>query len=56
MAVGKLTPDQGWTILREVSQRSNIKLRRASELLIDWAHTGTLCTDVRTEPERQLAP
>ncbi|MFF0190815.1 ANTAR domain-containing protein [Streptomyces sp. NPDC005244] len=55
LAVGELTPDQGWNVLREVSQHTNIKLRHVSELLIDWARTGNLCTDIRTELERQLA-
>lgn len=55
LAVSQLTPEQGWGVLREVSQRTNIKLRHVSELVIDWARTGQLCTDVRTELERQLA-
>ncbi|MCX5001024.1 ANTAR domain-containing protein [Streptomyces sp. NBC_00638] len=54
LAVGQLTPEQGWDVLREVSQRTNIKLRHVAELVIDWARTGKLCTDVRTELERQL--
>ncbi|MGW6263271.1 ANTAR domain-containing protein [Streptomyces sp. NPDC055085] len=56
LAVGKLTPDQGWDVLREVSQRTNIKLRHVSELLVEWARTGTLCADIRAELDRQLAP
>ncbi|WP_405918342.1 ANTAR domain-containing protein [Streptomyces sp. NBC_00728] len=55
LAIGHLTPEQGWDVLREISQRTNIKLRHVSELIIDWARTGKLCTDVRTELERQLA-
>ncbi|MER5399828.1 ANTAR domain-containing protein [Streptomyces sp. NPDC002599] len=55
LAVGKLTPEQGWDVLREVSQRTNVKLRHVSELITDWARTGKLCADVRTELERQLA-
>ncbi|MFF3420420.1 ANTAR domain-containing protein [Streptomyces sp. NPDC002698] len=55
LAVGQLTPEQGWNVLREISQRTNIKLRHVSELIIEWARTGKLCTDVRTELERQLA-
>ncbi|MCX5008598.1 ANTAR domain-containing protein [Streptomyces sp. NBC_00638] len=55
LAVGQLTPERGWDVLREVSQRTNIKLRHVAELIIDWARTGKLCTDVRTELERQLA-
>ncbi|MFD5721467.1 ANTAR domain-containing protein [Streptomyces sp. NPDC127036] len=55
LAVGELTPDQGWDVLREVSQRTNIKLRHVSGLLIEWARTGNLCADIRTELDRQLA-
>ena len=55
LAIGHLTPEQGWDVLREISQRTNIKLRHVSELIIGWARTGKLCTDVRTELERQLA-
>ncbi|MFE2537277.1 ANTAR domain-containing protein [Streptomyces sp. NPDC059371] len=55
LAVGRLTPDQGWDILREISQRTNIKLRHVAELIIDWAQTGQLCTDIRTELDKQLA-
>ncbi|MCT9010766.1 ANTAR domain-containing protein [Streptomyces rhizosphaerihabitans] len=55
LAIGQLTPEEGWDVLREVSQRTNIKIRHVSELIIDWARTGKLCTDVRTELERQLA-
>lgn len=55
LAVGHLTPDQGWDVLREISQHTNIKLRHVAELIIEWARTGTLRTEVRTELERQLA-
>ncbi|MFE9812798.1 ANTAR domain-containing protein [Streptomyces sp. NPDC005227] len=56
LTVGKLSFHQGWNVLCEISQRRNIKLRHVSELLIDWARTGNLCTGIRTELERQLAP
>ncbi|MEW1567942.1 ANTAR domain-containing protein [Streptomyces sp. NPDC093509] len=52
--MGELTPDQGWDVLREISQHTNIKLRHVSELLIEWARTGNLCTDIRTGLDRQL--
>ncbi|MGW3661870.1 ANTAR domain-containing protein [Streptomyces sp. NPDC005141] len=55
LAIGQLTPEQGWDALREISQRTNIKLRHVSELIIGWARTGRLCPDVRAELERQLA-
>ncbi|MGW3820284.1 ANTAR domain-containing protein [Streptomyces sp. NPDC005046] len=55
IAAGRLTPDQGWDVLREVSQRTNTKLRPVSEQIIDWARTGQLCTEIRTELDEQLA-
>ncbi|MFD5632303.1 ANTAR domain-containing protein [Streptomyces sp. NPDC127072] len=55
LALGQLTPEQGWDVLKEVSQRTNIKLRHVAELLVDWARTGDLNSDVRTELDRQLA-
>ncbi|MFG2452879.1 ANTAR domain-containing protein [Streptomyces sp. NPDC048512] len=54
-AVVRLTPDQGWNVLRARSQNTNIKLRHVAELLVDWARTGNLTEDIRTELERQLA-
>ncbi|MEW1569562.1 ANTAR domain-containing protein [Streptomyces sp. NPDC093509] len=55
LVVGKLSPDQGWNVLRAVSQHTNIKLRHVSELIVEWARTGNLCTDIRTELDKQLA-
>ncbi|MGX5185465.1 ANTAR domain-containing protein [Streptomyces avermitilis] len=55
IALGQLTPEQGWDVLKEVSQRTNIKLRHVAELLIEWARSGQLCADIRTELEQQLA-
>ncbi|MGW6485682.1 ANTAR domain-containing protein [Streptomyces sp. NPDC055056] len=54
LAVGTLTPDQGWDVLREVSQRTNIKLRHVAELLVEWARTGKLAADIQTELDQQL--
>ncbi|MFE9813198.1 ANTAR domain-containing protein [Streptomyces sp. NPDC005548] len=56
LTLGQLTPDQGWNVLRDVSQHTNIKLRHVAELIIEWARTGTLAADISTELERQLAP
>ncbi|WP_152895479.1 ANTAR domain-containing protein [Streptomyces adustus] len=55
LATKQLTPEQGWDVLREVSQRTDIKLHHVSELIINWARTGELCADIRTELERQLS-
>ncbi|WP_369251941.1 ANTAR domain-containing protein [Streptomyces sp. R41] len=55
LAIGQLTPEQGWAVLKDVSQQTNIKLRHVPELVIEWARTGALCTDIRSELERQVA-
>ncbi|MFI5998075.1 ANTAR domain-containing protein [Streptomyces sp. NPDC051362] len=55
LAVGELTPDQGWDVLRAVSQNTNIKLRHVAQLLIDGARTRQLCPRIRTELDKQLA-
>ncbi|MGW6485684.1 ANTAR domain-containing protein [Streptomyces sp. NPDC055056] len=55
LAAGRLTPDQGWQVLREVSQRTNVKVRHVSELVIDGARTGQLPADIRAELDNQLA-
>ncbi|MFE2586696.1 ANTAR domain-containing protein [Streptomyces sp. NPDC059378] len=55
LAIKQLTPEQGWDVLREVSQRTDIKLHHVSELIINWARTGELCADIHTELERQLS-
>ncbi|MFG2452906.1 ANTAR domain-containing protein [Streptomyces sp. NPDC048512] len=55
LAAGKLTPDEGWDVLRSISQNTNTKLRHVAELLITWARTGELCALLHTELNRQLA-
>lgn len=55
LALGGLTPHEGWDVLRTVSQRTNTKLRSVAELVIEWVRTKELRADIRTELERQLA-
>lgn len=55
LALGGLTPHEGWHVLRTISQRTNIKLRNVAELVIEWARTEELPPDIRNELERQLA-
>lgn len=50
LAIGQLAPEQGWEVLKDVSQHTNIKLRHAAELIIQWARTGDLCADIRSVP------
>jgi hypothetical protein len=54
LAVGQLTPEEGWNVLRGISQNTNIKLRHVAELIVDWARTGSLPTDIRSQLEQEL--
>ncbi|MER7683060.1 ANTAR domain-containing protein [Streptomyces sp. NPDC096934] len=54
LAVGRLTPDEGWHTLRNISQNTNVKLRQVAELVVDWAHTGRLPGEIRGQLEREL--
>ncbi|MFJ4835757.1 ANTAR domain-containing protein [Streptomyces sp. NPDC088747] len=55
IVLGRLTPEQGWDVLRKTSQRTNTKLRTVSELIVQWARTGQLPTDISKELDQQLA-
>jgi hypothetical protein len=54
VALGRVTPDEGWAVLREVSQRTNIKLRNIAELILIWGRNGDLPSDVRAPLEEAL--
>ncbi|MDN3029160.1 ANTAR domain-containing protein [Streptomyces sp. S.PB5] len=54
VALGRVTPDQGWAVLKEVSQHTNIKLRNVAELILIWGRNGELPSDVRVELEAAL--
>ncbi|MFD8421783.1 ANTAR domain-containing protein [Streptomyces sp. NPDC059466] len=54
LAMGHLTPEQGRVVLQDVSEATGIKLRHVSELIVDWARTGQLCSDIRTALDHQL--
>jgi ANTAR domain len=54
VALGRVTPDEGWAVLREVSQLTNIKLRNIAELILIWGRTGDLPSDVRAPLEEAL--
>jgi hypothetical protein len=47
LACGGVTPEEGWEILREVSQRTNTKLREVAEHLVQWPHCGWLPPEIR---------
>ncbi|MGW6316451.1 ANTAR domain-containing protein [Streptomyces sp. NPDC055099] len=54
IALGKLSPDDAWTVLRDVSMRTNTKLRDVSQQIVTWGLTGQLPEQLRSELERQL--
>ncbi|MFE1440567.1 ANTAR domain-containing protein [Streptomyces sp. NPDC058739] len=54
VALGRVTPDQGWTVLREVSQHTNIKLRTVAELVLQWGRSGNLPSGIGAELEGAL--
>ncbi|WP_282108160.1 ANTAR domain-containing protein [Streptomyces liliiviolaceus] len=55
VAVGGLCPDQGFEVLREVSQRTEVKLRQASAMIVDWAHSEQQPEEIRRALEGALA-
>ncbi|WP_404199086.1 ANTAR domain-containing protein [Streptomyces tauricus] len=54
IAMGRLTPEQGWEVLRKVSQHTNIKLRTVAEHVVDFAPTQQLPAELHDELQRQL--
>ncbi|MCF3135479.1 ANTAR domain-containing protein [Streptomyces olivochromogenes] len=54
VALGRVTPDQGWWVLKEVSQHTNIRLRNVAELILIWGRTGDMPRDIRAELEEAL--
>ncbi|MFF8190649.1 ANTAR domain-containing protein [Streptomyces bobili] len=49
VALGRMTPDGGWRVLREVSQHTNIKLRNVAELILFWGRSGRIPEEIRVE-------
>ncbi|MFF3489420.1 ANTAR domain-containing protein [Streptomyces sp. NPDC002701] len=54
IAVGRLTPEQGWHVLRTVSQHTNVKLRTVAEHIVTWARTQKLPDTISTQLQQQL--
>ncbi|MGI3229780.1 ANTAR domain-containing protein [Streptomyces sp. GTA36] len=54
VALGRVTPEDGWAVLREVSQHTNIKLRNVAEMILVWGQKGDLPPDVRATLEDTL--
>ncbi|MGW0420286.1 ANTAR domain-containing protein [Streptomyces sp. NPDC003015] len=54
VALGRITPDEGWEVLKDVSQHTNIKLRNVAELILIWARSGEIPREIRVELEEAL--
>jgi small nuclear ribonucleoprotein (snRNP)-like protein len=54
VVLGRISPDQGWAVLKEVSQHTNIKLRNVAELILVWGRTGVMPRAIRAELEDAL--
>ncbi|MEU9918447.1 ANTAR domain-containing protein [Streptomyces sp. NPDC051001] len=54
VALGRVTPDEGWVVLKDVSQRTNIKLRNVADLILIWGRSGELPPQIRAELEAAL--
>lgn len=54
VALGRVSPDQGWAVLKDVSQHTNIKLRNVAELILIWGRSGEITPDLRVELEDAL--
>ncbi|WP_039936757.1 ANTAR domain-containing protein [Streptomyces himastatinicus] len=50
-----LRSDEGWQVLRQVSQHTNIKVREAARHLVRWADSGRLPEDIRTKLHAAVA-
>ena len=54
VALGRVSPDQGWAVLKDFSQHTNIKLRNVSELILIWGRSGMMPAEIRAELEDAL--
>ncbi|MBL3669900.1 ANTAR domain-containing protein [Streptomyces sp. M2CJ-2] len=54
VAIGRVSPDQGWTVLKEVSQHTNVKLRDIAGTIVGWGSTGVLPPETGAELEKVL--
>jgi ANTAR domain len=54
VALGRVAPDQGWEVLKDVSQHTNIKLRNVADLILIWGRSGEMPPEIRAELEDAL--
>ncbi|MGW2638108.1 ANTAR domain-containing protein [Streptomyces sp. NPDC001348] len=54
VAVGRIAPEEGWRVLRDVSQRTNTKLRTVADHILEFGQGGTLPEPILTEVKLAL--
>ncbi|MFE5601800.1 ANTAR domain-containing protein [Streptomyces coelicoflavus] len=54
IVLGGVTPDEGWIVLKEISQHTNIKLRNVAETVLIWGRTGVMPQEILTALEDRL--
>ncbi|MCW5252657.1 MULTISPECIES: ANTAR domain-containing protein [unclassified Streptomyces] len=54
VVLGRMAPDQGWVVLKEVSQHTNIKLRNVAESILIWGRSGVMPREIRVSLEDAL--
>ncbi|MFH9011855.1 ANTAR domain-containing protein [Streptomyces sp. NPDC017943] len=54
VALGRISPDQGWAVLKQVSQHTNTKLRNVAEMILVWGRTGLMPEEIRAALEDAL--
>jgi polyhydroxyalkanoate synthesis regulator phasin len=54
VALGRVTPDEGWAVLKDISQHTNIKLRYVAELVLFWGRSGDMPEEIRAQLEDAL--
>ncbi|MFF1308026.1 ANTAR domain-containing protein [Streptomyces sp. NPDC058307] len=54
LALSGLRPEQGWEVLKTVSQHTNIKLRDVAQHVVRWPDAGSLPTEISRALRRAL--
>ncbi len=54
VALGRVAPSEGWTVLKDVSQHTNIKLRQVADLILIWGRNGEMPPQIREALEAAL--
>ncbi|MGW1504839.1 ANTAR domain-containing protein [Streptomyces mirabilis] len=54
VALGRVSPDQGWAVLQDVSQHTNVKLRTVAEMILVRGRRGDLPPEIHAALEDTL--